>query len=330
LQQQVAEAEPCLRLAFNYTVPLVVSNTFFPKVNSRRPRFRFHCNEGVFLSSYNVDGMNLPEWVLFKVERPVWGASYDPATSLQVCQREEPLDFTPVSGRNGVSTPDAAYLNLANSQMLLDGVDPRETLRKGQLCGAADFLTCDKKRATFAMTNVVPFNRYLYERNWAYAQDSIRKYVAYYVKEPPASVKDRAAYLASQSELYRPVHVVSGVHFNRVDARRFDWTRRGEDESRQLRRGVMPDAVWQAVLDPERLKTEPRLAVIAWYCNNRPQVLWPDDNVSSSYLHGPKLCRVLSLDELEDTAGVRPFPTLPKEITNARPEPATWFLTATF
>jgi len=50
----------------------------------------------------------------------------------------------------------------------------------------------------------------------------------------------------------------------------------------------------------------------------------------NTYENGPKLCRVLSLDQLEQLTGVRPFPDLPKAVRTATPNAPAWHLTDKF
>jgi len=188
LRGQLEQVKKCFPVLFNASLPIVIDRFYFPKNNSRPQRFRYHCQkssqpkegtashvlEPTFLSSYNVDGVYVPEWVAFKIERPVFGVSYVPRTSRQDCQKKGGAKFFQVTD-NGIQTPDAAFTVDYNLKLLHAGRDIREGIQKGQICLPTNFLTCYEKEGTYAMTNVVPLNRYLYTMNLAEADKALRK-----------------------------------------------------------------------------------------------------------------------------------------------------------
>lgn len=342
LHGQLEQVKKCFTVLYNASLPMVVDRFYFPKNNSRPQRFHYHCQkstqpeegtalhvlEPTFLSSYNVDGVYMPEWVAFKIERPVFGMSYVPKTSRKDCQKKGGEKFFQVMD-NGIQTPDAAFTVDYNLKLLHAGRDIREGIQKGQVCLPTNFLTCYEKEGTYAMTNVVPLNRYLYTMNLAEADKALRKYVAVDVDMPRPGMEDIDLH---SSPKYQPVFVVAGPHFNQAQTEKFDWCYETEDPMNigSLKKGFIPHAYWQAVVNPAKVELAPRQAAIAWYCNNRPDGPWPNKATANQYENGPKLCRVMSLSKLEKIAGVRPFPDLPKKVRDAKPIPAIWNLSELF
>jgi len=281
-----------------------------------------------FLSSYNIDGFWMPEWVAFKIERPVWGVSHVPHTSRDDCEKKGGAKFFMVL-ENGIRTPDASFTLHYNLGLLRAGRDAREGIQKAQLCLPTNFLTCSEKEGTYAMTNVIPINKYIYTMNIAEADKAMRKYVADDVLVPRPGFEEKDL---MDSDKYHPLYAVAGPHFHEPKTEKFQWVYENEDIYNQasVKKGVIPHAVWQAVLDPQKLQTAPKQATVAWYCNNRPRGPWPVKGSENAYENGPKLCRVMSLAKLEEITGIRPFPDLPLHVRQATPSAAVWHLSERF
>lgn len=340
LDRQLAQIRQCFPLLHNSSLPVVIDRTFFPKYQSKPQRFRYHCSkvkqpkdypltiESTFLSSYGIDQVFLPEWVAFKITRPVFGVSRIPKTTREDCIAKGGGKFYSIK-ENGIRTPDTTFTMYYDLKLLNAGKDRREGIQKGQLCLPTNSLTCAEKEGTYAMTNVIPINKYLYSMNWAEADKAMRKYVALDV-DPPRNGTELLDLVMSKK--YHAIHAVAGVHFVSPQVDKFDWVYEQDDinDYRKVKRSPIPHFVWQAVVDPKKVSTNPAQAAIAWYCNNRPKGPWPPLNVGNVYENGPKLCRVLSLKQLEETVGIRPFPDLPKEVIEASPFPAAWYLSEKF
>jgi len=98
----------------------------------------------------------------------------------------------------------------------------------------------------------------------------------------------------------------------------------------QLKSAYIPQGVWMAVLDDSKLESNPEHATIAWYCNNEFSGPWPNTNDPNMYQNGPKLCKVMSLEQLSQETGIVPFPSLPQEVTRQKPHSQSWFIRDTF
>jgi len=230
---------------------------------------------------------------------------------------------------NDITTPDGSFLVHKNVQLKRSGVSSWQNLREGQLLLPTDFIDCGGKYSTYALTNVVPMNKYMFENNWARADKAVREYVAGEVKKPAAGAEAASLEFSAQ---YHPLFAVAGIHYSSPKLERVSWAYQGENvqDPAQTKHVMVPQGVWMAVLDTRKLAAKkPELAAAAWYCDNSYKGPWPQDG-QNMYANGPKLCKVMSLAKLRQVVGISPFPDLPLAAIDTRPLSAQWFLTDEF
>ena len=310
LEQEVSELQHCFPLLFNASVPYILDDRYFPG-----SRFRFQCQQmpslspssssssstslPAFLSSYSIDKLHLPEFVAFKIDKPTFAFSSLEGEDYASCKERGETSFYPVTTNSGISTPDKYFVARENLYAVGSGSDKRELLQKGQLAMPSVFLTCEQKKSTYAMTNVVPMNAYMYYYSWRRGLRGLRERVAMSIPAPPSNVKtkeEKTQFLA-KSRLYEPIYAVAGTYFNSAQSfYRFPFQTK-EQRDREMKvdqfsLAYQPDGVWLAAVDPSRLEVDPPLATIAWLCQNRPEVPLPKADDPNMYHNGPRLCRV--------------------------------------